>query len=534
MGSDLASVLWDVLDGYNFYKTFKTTAIGKDRRGLPQPVNRSLFFDEADSEGDDSIVSRPSDSSRQIEGNTQNYMCWSSFKWFVTSRGDEVKESVIVCINSVWFFLRKVITRKCLRNTVICWTLLVLLVFVIAGLFNFLEVTDRGGPKGSSVITGNEHETEIISEQNEQTKEFTDVHSVNTKHESKILCEEKCSSEFTRNIMGDPSNSNNNIQNIEQQIDELKRKLHENEQNHIKQLLSQSRTIENLKQQVIDLDKLLEGRNVQSLERSHTRNEQLEIYSKSISDITSKTQTAITDMKVDVEGKIVGLVRKMSSFESVETKMLDLRKELSAIESNFHEKLSDLNEVVEEKIGYSKKKEKCSSGLLTETVIRAIVNEEANNKAGQVNWITGVSSSSRTHKRSFFSMFSPATISRSPEITVRKRNCWPMHGSKGFIQYDLVSEIFVQTLAIEHLHKSRRLIIGSVPKDFLVEGSPDDGTTWLNLGRNTYDADGPAVQHFDIEHSSEPLKTIKLSILSNYGEEYTCIYRVAVHGKRAN
>jgi len=513
MGSDLASVLWDVLDGYNFYKNFKTTAIGNDRRGLPQPVNRSLFFDEADS--DDEHAFTESDSSRQsqFKGNLTR---WTQLINFLVALGHDLKDSVIVCTNSTWFFCRKAFNRKCHFVS-----LLILLIGILAVLLE-LAITSNT----ISVFRGKEsavlHDIEDTGWSASPPSESINLFPNNPKpvepcpNGENLADISKCTEGFVA------SNPNDNVETCQQQIIEFSKKLQEIEIAWTEQSEAQLRSIEALKQQVSDLQKSFLGSEVLSEESSQTRNERFEEWKQSISGLVTETKNKITALKVDFEVRLTELASKTSGIDTIESKIAVLTEQLASVRSSLNKKMSALQNLVDG-----------SSGYLTAGDVREIVRQETEKKAGEVNWITGVSAHSSTHKDSFFALPMLVTIERSPEMTVMKRNCWPMDGSEGFIQYELADKVLVQILTLEHLHKSRRVILGSVPREFRVEGSPDDGRTWLNLGSNTYDAEGPAVQHFNIEQTSEPLKTIKLFILSNYGEQYTCLYGVAVHGKRS-
>ena len=61
----------------------------------------------------------------------------------------------------------------------------------------------------------------------------------------------------------------------------------------------------------------------------------------------------------------------------------------------------------------------------------------------------------------------------------------------------------------------------------------DEVPIFMELGNYTYDINGSPTQIFIQQNDSLdfPLDLIRFEILSNYGEEqYTCLYRVRVHG----
>jgi len=522
MGSDLASVLWDVLDGYNFYRNFKTTAIGNDRRGLPQPVNRSLFFDE---DSEEEQMFNDSDNSRKSQFN-ENSDRWTSVKNFMLALWFQMKESVIVRTNSISFFYRKACNRngRCVR-----WGILLLTIpLTIAGLLKIAITLNTmcwlGGNDGlasQDIVDTNE----TISERRSST--WADIHSFsfNSTPENVSANTENLSDSNTCSNDCAPSHIKYDVKYCWQQTTELRKKLHDTAVSLVKQSEAQSRSIESLRKQVNDLENYIRSSEDVHEEGTQILNENLETWKKSISNLTRETQESLSALKVNVDKQFIQLAERTGSMESIDSKMADIAKEFFSMKTDLNKKIRELQNHVE---GIPNTPSK-----LTMENIREIVKAENEQKAGEANWIIGVSDHSATHKDSFFSLPVIGSLDWSPDVTVMRRNCWPMDGSQGFIQYELANKVVVSILKIEHLHKSRRLVMGSVPKDFRVEGSPDGGKTWLNLGSNTYNAEGPAVQQFNIAQTSEPLKTIKLFILSNYGERYTCLYGVAVNGKRS-
>jgi len=534
MGTDLASVLWDVLDGYNFYKNFKTTAIGNDKRGLPQPVNRCLFFDEADS--DDEHSSHMSDSSRQsqIKGNVNR---WIDLLNFLAGLVLDIKESIRVSTNSTVFFSRKAFNQKCCLLSV-----LVLFISILLGLLE-LAITSNTisafGGKERTALNDIEDRNWSVSSQKTSTSKKFNIFPISPERTDLSPSGENSSDISTSNSDFIPrrmsasrtevGSTTDTVETCRQQIGHFSKTLQEREHAWAEQLEAQRRSIEALKQQISDLQKNIPGSQVLSEGSPHTENEILEKWKLDISGLVAETKSAITALNVEVGSRFKELTNRTSTTAiEIESKLTVITEEFENLRSSLNKKIGNLQNIVGTS-GY----QNGGTSVLTAEDVREVVRQETEMNKGEVNWITGVSAHSSTFKDSYFGLPMLVSMERAPEITVMKRNCWPMNGSQGFIQYELADKVLVQILTIEHLHKSRRLILGSVPKDFRVEGSPDKGITWLNLGSNTYDAEGPAVQHFNIEQTSEPLKTIKLLILSNYGEKYTCLYGVSVYGKRS-
>jgi len=233
----------------------------------------------------------------------------------------------------------------------------------------------------------------------------------------------------------------------------------------------------------------------------------------------SETQRDIEDIRGFVDGinSSISILRTYLLSKLVET------------ERKFSVELFNIRDNVEKNVSHLSNN---SRFLLTEADVRRILKEVAETKVGDVNWIVGVSEHSRAYKESYLNYFSLTPPKRSPKMTFSRKNCWPMEGSSGFIQYELQEGVFVRTLTLEHIHYSQRTVLGSVPKDFLIDGSPDRGGTWLNLGSHTYNSSGPAIQYFNISYSQLPITSIKLIVKSNYGEKFTCLYGVTVQGER--
>ena len=144
--------------------------------------------------------------------------------------------------------------------------------------------------------------------------------------------------------------------------------------------------------------------------------------------------------------------------------------------------------------------------------------------------------------------------------------CWPFSGTHGELGIRLIRRIHVTAVTIDHVDRSLSLDGGaSAPRDIEAWGVLDSDADmhtlqrWRRnrvrsqeesdpmpvppsprhvfLGAFSYDAGpgAPAVQTFPVTGEAAiagiPLRTIQMSFLSNYGlREFTCIYRVRVHG----
>ncbi|XP_035170515.1 sperm-associated antigen 4 protein-like [Oxyura jamaicensis] len=113
-------------------------------------------------------------------------------------------------------------------------------------------------------------------------------------------------------------------------------------------------------------------------------------------------------------------------------------------------------------------------------------------------------------------------------------DCWAFRGSKGHVVIRLPVRIWPTAFTIWHISKavSPSGEVSSAPREFAVSGVDEDKTETL-LGLFIYDVDRVIAQTFHVQ--KEPPRTfrhIKLEVQSNWGNpEYTCIYRVQVHGQ---
>ncbi|CUT99140.1 SUN domain containing protein 1 [Echinococcus multilocularis] len=133
--------------------------------------------------------------------------------------------------------------------------------------------------------------------------------------------------------------------------------------------------------------------------------------------------------------------------------------------------------------------------------------------------------------------------SRSPNEILQPSNhpgeCWCFHGSEGQAIVRLAMPVHVTGVSLEHIPKSLAHTgrIDSAPRDFLIKAlksdSAQDGDV---LGSFTYNAGGKPIQYFPVKARSDgkPTVFVELAITSNHGHpEYTCVYRLRVHGHLA-
>ncbi|ORX39945.1 UNC-like C-terminal-domain-containing protein [Kockovaella imperatae] len=150
---------------------------------------------------------------------------------------------------------------------------------------------------------------------------------------------------------------------------------------------------------------------------------------------------------------------------------------------------------------------------------------------------------------------SPATALH-PDTSVG--SCWPFKGSQGQLGVLLNSRVVVTDLTVEHAASELALDITTAPKDVqvwgVVEGSENKAkveryleshpnsdfntSDQILLGSFTYDPSSPShIQTFPVEPAVVDLGIdvgiVIFRIQSNWGAEFTCLYRIRVHGEVA-
>ncbi|XP_020279706.1 tetratricopeptide repeat protein 39C-like [Pseudomyrmex gracilis] len=113
--------------------------------------------------------------------------------------------------------------------------------------------------------------------------------------------------------------------------------------------------------------------------------------------------------------------------------------------------------------------------------------------------------------------------------------CWALKGSSGSVVIRLLGHVHISGVSLEHISSSISPTgeTATAPRDFSIWGLLDleDEKPFL-FGRFVYDNTGSPLQYFDVENrANEAYEIIELKVHSNSGNpEYTCIYRLRVHG----
>ncbi|CAB4057757.1 SUN1_2 [Lepeophtheirus salmonis] len=135
-----------------------------------------------------------------------------------------------------------------------------------------------------------------------------------------------------------------------------------------------------------------------------------------------------------------------------------------------------------------------------------------------------------------FSVWYP---SNNPRLAIQHGThpgeCWAFKGSQGNLVIKLSNYIFPKEVSIEHVSKSLtpNKLIDSAPKNFSIYGlDSEDDERPLMLGNYLYLDNDIILQNFEIQFPSlQPYNILEIVIHSNHGNiNYTCLYRVRVHG----
>ncbi|XP_058056330.1 sperm-associated antigen 4 protein [Anopheles bellator] len=116
--------------------------------------------------------------------------------------------------------------------------------------------------------------------------------------------------------------------------------------------------------------------------------------------------------------------------------------------------------------------------------------------------------------------------------------CLSVAGSHGSIYLKLSADIVLHSLTIEHfpLHaypKSKHGTYSAI-KEFSVWGTNDlngpDPEIWYGSFWFDYKQDFLQTFHFAADTQTQTVRYVRVEFFSNHGEDYTCIYRLRVHG----
>uniref|UniRef100_A0A0N5AJ83 SUN domain-containing protein n=1 Tax=Syphacia muris TaxID=451379 RepID=A0A0N5AJ83_9BILA len=135
----------------------------------------------------------------------------------------------------------------------------------------------------------------------------------------------------------------------------------------------------------------------------------------------------------------------------------------------------------------------------------------------------------------WYSSYSPRQVIQH-RSSLGSGECWAFRGT-GYLVIKLAYPVFVTEVSYEHLpscvHPEHD--IKSSPRNFEIWSlkDVDDLSSRFLIGEYEYDNKGEALQTFkaqNIPNYKSPF--IELIVHSNWGADYTCLYRLRVHGHR--
>ncbi|KAK5976921.1 hypothetical protein GCK32_001574 [Trichostrongylus colubriformis] len=135
----------------------------------------------------------------------------------------------------------------------------------------------------------------------------------------------------------------------------------------------------------------------------------------------------------------------------------------------------------------------------------------------------------------WYSSYGPRTVIQRNSKTLFPGECWSFKGPVGYITIGLSHPINVTIVSYEHIgaHQAPGGERPSAPRTFKIWAykSEADMSTRVLLGDFMYDIKGSPLQFFVIKTQPDyPVQIIEMEVTSNYGAEYTSLYRLRVHG----
>ena len=95
-----------------------------------------------------------------------------------------------------------------------------------------------------------------------------------------------------------------------------------------------------------------------------------------------------------------------------------------------------------------------------------------------------------------------------------------------------MAPVAADAVSLEHISPLVAYHMQSAPRNFRVWGRAEAEDEPMRLGEFEYSIEGAQVQTFALEESEEEVRLVTFEFQKNWGhEEYTCVYRVRVHGE---
>ncbi|KAL7058174.1 hypothetical protein AAHC03_016857 [Spirometra sp. Aus1] len=188
------------------------------------------------------------------------------------------------------------------------------------------------------------------------------------------------------------------------------------------------------------------------------------------------------------------------------------------------------------------------------SAINAALSLYAADRTGLVDFALGSAGGTVVHTRctrtynkgsTAFSVFGIPLfyIRNSPNTILEPSNqpgdCWAFEGTEGQAVIRLAVPVHISGVSLEHIPRSLSLHgnINSAPREFQIKALDSEySESGELLGTFKYDETSTPIQFFPVQpkNASKPVQFIEFAVLNNYGNpEYTCVYRLRVHGSAA-
>mmetsp|Transcript_18376 Transcript_18376/g.73728 ORF Transcript_18376/g.73728 Transcript_18376/m.73728 type:complete len:719 (-) Transcript_18376:515-2671(-) len=129
----------------------------------------------------------------------------------------------------------------------------------------------------------------------------------------------------------------------------------------------------------------------------------------------------------------------------------------------------------------------------------------------------------------------------TPDIALGK--CWGFQGQASNITIHLARPAIVDAFTVEHVHRSVAFSLASAPRSIRIYGSPadrarlNDSTEAIEyfFGEIEYSISelDSHMQYFEVPDELKvllPSRAVRVQIMDNHGGDFTCLYRIRVHG----
>jgi len=300
--------------------------------------------------------------------------------------------------------------------------------------------------------------------------------------------------------------------------------------------------IEELKQKDIKIAKIRE--NTESVKKK--QEEMQEAVDLQIKAVQKQLASELNDLDVKVTKYQTTTEETKQLLEKIEANSVDKEAVQKLVQTKVNELWSVKEKALKAEYAELLKKNSQSSSFSWDQVVdkigEAVDKEIYSDGTGEVDYIYEIHRCSSIFKS--HDMFTSAWMSvlgnykdchTALEPIRRAGDCAPLAGDSGYIEFELLKPIKVTHLRIDHIGQGVSTSPETTPKEFSLSVAKDSWGDYktVELETNTFQREGKSSQIFHVKNVSEQfVKYVRLDILSNYGsEDYTCVYRIRVHGE---